>query len=201
MLQGLDQHVPIPEYIENLRKILSALTDEDSPYAVSETQGLNIVVITPPALYPPMMDGDGAKNRTAEHTLKYVEAAVSVGKEWKAKESPKGSWKIATINAFDAMTEKANGSEQTLKSFFKYVHVGEEADSQRRFTPNDRGLRCRLGRIQEARKDGVPRPWLGLGGSYGSADEGARLECGIWKGSQTSRGRYEITANTSMIVS
>lgn len=114
------QHVPLDEYTANLHSILEALTSPDSPYAVAETKGLNIVLITPPTLCPDRLD-DPPK-RSLEVTKKYVDEVVKVGKEWKAKEG--GNWRIATINLWEAMYTKARNNEE-INGFFKWVSLGK----------------------------------------------------------------------------
>ena len=75
-----NQHVPLPEYAENLRKII-ALAKEWAP-------GVRIILVTPPPVNEYQLEeSDKAKygitepRRTAEHTRRYADMCNRVGKE------------------------------------------------------------------------------------------------------------------------
>ncbi|WVW79006.1 hypothetical protein I302_100969 [Kwoniella bestiolae CBS 10118] len=114
------QHIPLEEYTFNLNKILEKLTSMGSPYTVASQDGpLNIVLITPPPLYPDMMgDEDFAGQRDLENTRRYAEAVLDLGKKWKAKESQGGNWRIATVDMFDGILGEAGGKGEKLRPYF-----------------------------------------------------------------------------------
>ncbi len=93
---------PCVRYTANLHTILEKLTSSDSPYAVADTEGLNIVLITPPPFYPDMLDAEGRTHRALDNTKKYVDAVLKVGKEWQAKHEGK-KWRIGVVNMWDGI--------------------------------------------------------------------------------------------------
>ncbi|WWD08193.1 hypothetical protein V865_006304 [Kwoniella europaea PYCC6329] len=120
VLPSFLQHVPLDEYTSNLDKIITKLTSGESPYTVANQDGpLNIVLITPPPIYPDMMgDADFAGQRELENTRKYAEAVLDLGKKWKAKESDGGIWRIRTVDMFDGILELAGGKGEELIPYF-----------------------------------------------------------------------------------
>lgn len=114
---GTNQYVPVSDYTANLHTILEKLTSADSPYAVADTEGLNIVLITPPPFYPEMLDAEGRTHRALDNTKKYVDTVLQVGKEWQAKQEGK-KWRIGTVNMWDGIYAAAGGKGEELRPFF-----------------------------------------------------------------------------------
>nr|XP_018265998.1 uncharacterized protein I303_02376 [Kwoniella dejecticola CBS 10117]OBR88156.1 hypothetical protein I303_02376 [Kwoniella dejecticola CBS 10117] len=114
------QHVPLDEYISNLNAILTKLTSAESEYEVAHQKGpLNIVLITPPPIYPEMMgDEDFAGQRVLENTKRYAEAVLEIGKKWQSSETAKGNWKIRTVDMFKGTLDDAGGSGEKLRPYF-----------------------------------------------------------------------------------
>jgi hypothetical protein len=109
------QHVPVETYTSNLHAIMEALTSPTSSYAVADTEGLNIILITPPALLPTMREP--AWDRKTEVTKTYVDACLRIAEEWKAKQSGQ-RWRVASIDAWSAIIHAAGGDGQELRPFF-----------------------------------------------------------------------------------
>ena len=112
------QNVPLPEFTANLRTMMDNLTSPSSPYAVAHTQGFNVVLITPPPMYPPGMDADSRGNRSVEVTKKYAEAVLSIAKEYQGKERGSSTWKVGSIDLFNAVLEDAGGDGPGLTPYF-----------------------------------------------------------------------------------
>lgn len=118
------QHVPLPEYIDNLRFFLDALTSPASPYAAAHSEGLNIVLVTPPPLLVSMMAGDPefAAQRVPGVTKRYAEAVIELGAEYKAKEAEgAGRWKIGVVDMWNKTIEAAGGEGEGLSEFLRWV--------------------------------------------------------------------------------
>lgn len=75
-----DQHVPLEEYKENLRKMISMIKSPDSPYYNPTTR---LILITPPPLDESQWEKhcDGPLNRTFESAKQYAVAVRQVAKE------------------------------------------------------------------------------------------------------------------------
>ncbi|CDS13695.1 hypothetical protein LRAMOSA05869 [Lichtheimia ramosa] len=75
-----DQHVPLEEYKENLRKMISMIKSPDSPYYNPTTR---LILITPPPLDESQWEKhcDGPLNRTFESAKQYAAAVRQVAKE------------------------------------------------------------------------------------------------------------------------
>ncbi|WRT65270.1 uncharacterized protein IL334_002213 [Kwoniella shivajii] len=115
------QHVPLEEYINNLDSILALLTSKESPYSVAHDDGpLNIVLVTPPPVYPEMMgDADFAGQRNMNNTRRYAEAVMALGQKWEEKElSSKGKWKLRTVDMFQGILQAAGGEGEPLRPYF-----------------------------------------------------------------------------------
>lgn len=97
--------------------MLDKLTSSDSPYAVAHTEGLNIVLITPPPFYAEMLDAEGRTHRKLENTKKYVDVVLQVGEEYKAKQEGK-KWRIGVVNMWDGIYNAAGGKGEELRPFF-----------------------------------------------------------------------------------
>jgi hypothetical protein len=110
-----EQHVPVETYTANLRYFMDELTSPSSPYAVSSTEGLNIVLITPPALLTTMREPEW--NRKPSLTKQYVDACLQVAEEWKAKQAGK-TWRVGSIDAWNAIINAAGGEGEELRPFF-----------------------------------------------------------------------------------
>lgn len=117
----VNQHVPLPEYEANLRYFLDQLTSPDSPYAAAHTPGLNIVLITPPPLYIPMMgDIPWAKERVPSTTKEYVDAVKRVGEEYAAKATEGANWRVGVVDMWSAVLA-AGGEGEGLRKYLRCV--------------------------------------------------------------------------------
>ena len=112
--KGLDQNVPLDQYISNLNHILTEITSGEK-YPVIP----NIILITATPLCLNMMDAESQTKRIPKITKTYVDAVVKIGEEWKAKS--KGEWKVATVNSWDAIINDAGGTGDELRPYFTYV--------------------------------------------------------------------------------
>ncbi|ORY35766.1 SGNH hydrolase-type esterase domain-containing protein [Naematelia encephala] len=114
------QHVPIPEYTSNLTAIFRALTSPKSSYSVAHQDvPLNIILITPPPLYPEMMTDEAFKSqRKVNVTEEYREAVLHVGQEWKAKAvASQKNCRIETVDLWDKILEEAGGQGEGLRDY------------------------------------------------------------------------------------
>lgn len=109
------QHVPIEEYEDNLRFFIESLSSPDSPYAAAHTPGLNIVLVTPPPLYPEMMEGvSWASERRQEVTKSYAEVVKRLGKEYAAK-----GVTIGVVDMFEGVLAAAGGEGEGLREYLR----------------------------------------------------------------------------------
>lgn len=115
MFKESGQAVPLDEYTAHLRFFLESLTSPDSPYAAAHEAGLNIVLITPPPLNLKQMEGlPWPIDRHPDITKTYTDAVLALGKEYKAKETPEGNWRVGTINMWDRVLEEAGKANADL---------------------------------------------------------------------------------------
>lgn len=99
VLPGQPQHVPLDEYIENLKKLLT--------HPALKPHGTTFILITPPPICEYITQEEDAKKgkhyiqRLASRTKEYADAAVKVGQElgvpivnlWQAFMKYAGGWK------------------------------------------------------------------------------------------------------------
>ncbi|BGP13773.1 hypothetical protein JCM10213_006395 [Rhodosporidiobolus nylandii] len=111
-LPGEPQHVPLEEYTQNLRTILSLLRDPASEYHSPST---SFVLLTPPPLYRPdwiqtrISRGlAGYCDRTLENTRAYADAVIKLGKE-------EG---IPVVDCYARIWDAAEHDEEKLQPFF-----------------------------------------------------------------------------------
>ncbi|WVR07609.1 hypothetical protein IAU60_004651 [Kwoniella sp. DSM 27419] len=117
VIPGEKQHVPLDEFEANMNFFLDSLTSTSSPYATAHLpEALNIVLITPTIYDPNTWESDlpaEKKSRRLDHTRKYKDAVLKLGKEWKSKEKHGSGWKIETIDLWEAIVTANKGSEDT----------------------------------------------------------------------------------------
>lgn len=119
-VQKVAQAVPLDEYKSNLRFFLESLTSTESEYAVAHTPGLNVVLVTPPPIYPAMMgpeDNLFRLERTVEASKAYADAVLELAAEYKTKESEGGNWKIGVIDMWGETLKAAGGQGEGLREF------------------------------------------------------------------------------------
>ncbi|GAA6029252.1 hypothetical protein JCM8097_003588 [Rhodosporidiobolus ruineniae] len=111
-LPGEPQHVPLDEYISNLRSIISLFTSPSSPTYSPET---SLILITPPPFHPPswlkvrISRGLPPRDdREQSNTRKYGEAVKALGKELG----------IPVVDAYTPIWKAAGGKEENLEPFF-----------------------------------------------------------------------------------
>lgn len=115
----MGQHVPLDEYRANLTYFLESLTSASSPFAAAHSP-LSIVMITPPAMYRPMLPPVLAEAREEETTKKYVDIVLELAAEWskKGKEEGKG-WRVEGIDLWSKILEDAGGQkEKKMAEYF-----------------------------------------------------------------------------------
>ncbi|KAL1407206.1 isoamyl acetate-hydrolyzing esterase [Vanrija albida] len=116
--QKVRQHVPLAEYTANLRFFLDALTSPTSPYAAAHGKGLNIVLVTPPPIYPPAMGGGPfARERDPAVSAQYAAAVRALGAEYAALESDEGNWRVGVVDMWSAVIRAAGGEGDELRAF------------------------------------------------------------------------------------
>ncbi|GAA6004658.1 hypothetical protein JCM10207_000970 [Rhodosporidiobolus poonsookiae] len=111
-IPGEPQHVPLPDYLSNLRQILSLIRSPSSPYHSPTT---SLILITPPPFYPPdwrqvrlsrgLPDRD---DREQSNTRAYADAVKQLGEE-------EG---VPVVDAYSAIWDAAGKSEDGLGPFF-----------------------------------------------------------------------------------
>jgi hypothetical protein len=110
------QHVPLETYTSNLNTIITNLVSDTSEYPFVP----NLILITPPPLYPGMMDDPAfAAQRTVEGSNRYRQACLDVGREWQGKEGYGKEWKLGVVDLWGAMVDDAGGMDEKLRPYFK----------------------------------------------------------------------------------
>jgi hypothetical protein len=132
--KAVSQAVPLDEYKAHLRFFLESLTSSDSPYAAAHEPGLNIVLITPgPLCLRQMAQSPYPIDRHPDVTKPYADAVLELGQEYKAKETPEGNWRVATINMWDCVLEAAgegrSDPDEGLPVYLRWVSCGKDEDS------------------------------------------------------------------------
>ena len=114
----MGQHVPLPLFRKNLTKFLTNLTSSESPYAAAHSP-LSIVLVTPPAMYRPMLPPVLSEAREEETTKQYVDVVLELAEEWgkKGRDSEVG-WKVEGINMWKAILNDAGGDDKKMATYF-----------------------------------------------------------------------------------
>ncbi|KAJ9121534.1 hypothetical protein QFC22_002152 [Naganishia vaughanmartiniae] len=103
--------VPLAKYVANLNKMIDSLTDSYSEYYLP---GVRIALVTPPPVVISMREPGRAKV-DLEHTRKYKDACLSIGKQW----SRKSGGRVQPVDCWKAITDAAQGEDDTaIKPFF-----------------------------------------------------------------------------------
>ncbi|KAI0702340.1 SGNH hydrolase-type esterase domain-containing protein [Cytidiella melzeri] len=109
---GGHQHVPLPEYSENLSKLVKMVKSPSSEWYSPETR---IILLTPPPVNTYQWaqflrtcdEPRETSDRTVERTKTYADAAIEVGK----KEG------VPALNLFGLFWDAAGGEEKNLDKF------------------------------------------------------------------------------------
>jgi lysophospholipase L1-like esterase len=116
------QSLPLEKYIANLNHYVSSLIEPASEYYQPSAR---IVLITPPPIVqsmrmemplpPGIPKADQGKERDLNHSRKFKDACLAIGKEWKAKTGGR----VQVIDFWKVIVDAA-GSEQDddLRPFF-----------------------------------------------------------------------------------
>ncbi|GAA5848286.1 hypothetical protein JCM8547_004469 [Rhodosporidiobolus lusitaniae] len=111
-LPGEPQHVPLSDYVANLRTLLSLLRSPTSPYHSPST---SLILITPPPFHPSSWTHTRVQrglpefcDRSLENTRKYVEAVKELGER-------EG---VPVVDAFEPIWKAAGEREEGLEEFF-----------------------------------------------------------------------------------
>ena len=89
VLPGQIQHVPLPEYIQNLKDMASRIA----------SAGAWLVLVTPPPV-----DEQQVKSRTNDNTAAYTQACIGVGQEMN----------VPVVNLFEALQKRPNWKKGCL---------------------------------------------------------------------------------------
>lgn len=118
------QHLPLEKYKSNLSHYISSLLTPSSPYYQPHTR---IILITPPPIVPSQRNTHQTQSgnahlppdREIEHSRKYKQACLDVGKEWMEKEEGKG--KVGVVDAWEVLVTDAGGEGDVLIPYFRQV--------------------------------------------------------------------------------
>ena len=114
MLHGKNrQHVPLPTFVDILDSFVDDLTSPTSKYPVVP----NIILITPPPIYAPMMENDQSFREPAT-SIKYRDGVLELAQRWKMKEKKGSEWKVGVIDLWDAMVKDSGGLGEELREYF-----------------------------------------------------------------------------------
>lgn len=103
-----------------MRFFLESLTSPSSPYAAAHAKGLNIVLVTPPPIYPAAMGGGPfSRERVPEVSRGYVDAVRALAAEFKSKETPEGNWRVGLVDMWDGVIRAAGGEGEELRAFLR----------------------------------------------------------------------------------
>ncbi|PVF97799.1 SGNH hydrolase [Serendipita vermifera] len=115
------QHIPLPQYKENLKWMVNAIRSPTSPYHSPSTR---LILITPPPIHEPTWIANLAArvppremNRSWSYTKLYVDAMLEVGKELD----------VPVVDAFDVIWKAAGEQTEALTMFLSDgVHLTKE---------------------------------------------------------------------------
>jgi lysophospholipase L1-like esterase len=103
--------VPLAKYVANLNKMIDSFTDSYSEYHLP---GVRIALLTPPPVVLSMREPGQAKV-DLDHTRKYKDKCLSVGKQW----SRKSGGRVQPVDCWKAITDVADGEkDDALRPFF-----------------------------------------------------------------------------------
>lgn len=106
-----ERTVSLEDYINNLDQIVSALVASDSP---QYTPHARLILITPHPVVEGMRAKDTPVKLDREHTRKYKDACLVVGKEWAIK-----SDKVQTLDLWKLLVEAGGGeTEEALRPYY-----------------------------------------------------------------------------------
>ncbi|KAI0340206.1 SGNH hydrolase [Trametopsis cervina] len=123
VLAGEQQHVPLPEYSENLSKLVQMVKSPASEWYAPETR---IVLFTPPPINTYqwvefLKAGDiprDTSDRTVENTRSYADAVIAVGQ----KED------VPVLDLYSIIWNAAGGEEKKLEAFLTDgLHLNEKS--------------------------------------------------------------------------